>query len=94
MIVGVMKISDDWEYLSESYIYKTCTSHDGSYTSFIGLKLSPINGNWSLYLSGFPEQEYSLVYPEGTKIEFNSLEKAEDHVDRFLIKLNNLKVFL
>lgn len=102
-------ISDEWRidysdfYSGENldkYYYKRCSVLNRALDEFIFIeyKVNQSGENnyfyWQICFTGFPAKEYQLLYGKEAKFEFSSVQEAQDHVDRFLIKLNSLKVFL
>lgn len=82
--IGCRTYQDTW--------YKICyNSRTERYSS-----LNIVGGEsyYKINFVGFPGAEYNLMFGEGSMREFNSLQDAKNHLDNFLIKLNNLKVFL
>jgi hypothetical protein len=78
--------------------YRNIISDDGKnkYSDFIGI--SNVNGSFSLHTGGNICNEISFFYKEIFKsfylIDVNTLEEAREKIDKFLLRIDNIKAFI
>jgi hypothetical protein len=93
MRIGNIEVSDEWEDGASFICCRNFTGETFRSCIFISRLDVSLNTHF-IHLLGFPYIEYITMFGDSAKFRFDSLKEAQDHVDRFLIRLERLMVFL